>query len=85
MSYDPSISDLVGQLEYAKAEGKNVEAASLRAEITRRQPRPNLFAMSVEDEAMVRDHHATDGGYERCIICRLLATLDYEREERARS
>jgi hypothetical protein len=43
-------------------------------------PQPNVFSLPAEDEAAIREHHATDsGGFERCVICRLLATIDYER------
>ena len=45
-------------------------------------PQPNLHPLSEEDERMIREHHVSDQGYERCVTCRLLATLDAVRESR---
>lgn len=32
--------------------------------------------LAPEDEALLREHHASDEGRDRCVICRLLATID---------
>lgn len=37
--------------------------------------------LSAEDEAELREHHPTDLAYERCVICRLLATIDELRNQ----
>lgn len=46
----------------------------------RPMPQPNLWPLPTADEALLREHHATDQGWERCVICRLLATIDALRE-----
>lgn len=45
----------------------------------------NVWPLPAEDEEMIREHHLTDAGYERCVICRLLATIDDLRERIADS
>lgn len=47
-------------------------------------PRTNVWPLPAEDERMIREHHLTDEGYERCVICRLLSTIDSVREDVAR-